>query len=179
MVTARATAKAWSAMNGGSDLHPFRAAWETRDLEGWASALAPDVVAYSPMLTAPFAGRETVVELYGVLFEALDDFEITHELANGDWRAFFWRATAGHRRIQGADLIRIDDVGKVTELTVLIRPLVDIAAFGSAVGPPLAGKRGPVRRLLVQLISLPLRWMMIVVDVVAPRLVLPRRRKQR
>jgi hypothetical protein len=154
-----------------TDVHPFRAAWETRDLVAWADALAPDVVADSPMLTTPFAGRDTVVELYSVLFETLADFQINHELGDGDARAFFWHATAGNRRIEGVDLVRINEAGKVCQITVWIRPLVAIAAFGSAVAPPLAAKRDRLRGQLARLISAPLRWVMALVDLIAPRLV--------
>jgi ketosteroid isomerase-like protein len=157
-----------------TDPHPFRAAWETRDLNRWSDSLAPDVVAVSPMLSKPFRGRESVVELYAVLFENLDDLEITDELTEGDSSAFFWRATAGGRQIQGSDLIRLNAEGKVTELTVMIRPLVAIGAFASAMGPPLARKRGAARAALARAVGLPLMWMMALVDRVASALVLRR-----
>jgi hypothetical protein len=165
-------------MTDSMDAHPFRTAFRTRDLDAWGDALAVDVVAHSPIFTSPFSGRETVVELYGVLFGALGDLEITDELANGDARAFFWRADVGRRKVQGADLLRVDADGKIVEITVLIRPLVDIAAFGSTVGPPLARKRGRVRAILVKLISAPLGWMMALVDAIAPRLVQGRSSKE-
>jgi hypothetical protein len=164
-------------MPDSMDVHPFRTAFRTRDLDAWSDTLGADVVAHSPIFKSPFVGRETVVELYGVLFDALGNLEITDELANGDSRAFFWRADVGHRKVQGADLLRVDADGKIVEITVLIRPLVDIAAFGSAVGPPLARKRGRVPAILVKLISAPLGWMMALVDVIAPRLVQRRRSK--
>jgi hypothetical protein len=157
-----------------ADVHPFRAVWETRDLEAWTGALASDVVAYSPMLTTPFEGVDTVVELYGVLFEVLDEFEITHEFIDRGSSAFFWRANLGARRIRGVDLLQVDQRGKIVEISVWIRPLVDIAAFGSAVGPRLARKRGPVRALLARVVGAPLGMIMTLVDVVAPRLVLRR-----
>ena len=156
------------------DVHPFRAVWETHDLEAWTGALASDVVAYSPMLTTPFEGVDTVVELYGVLFEALGEFEITHEFIDRGSSAFFWRANLGARRIRGVDLLQVDQRGKIVEISVWIRPLVDIAAFGSAVGPRLARKRGPVRALLARVVGAPLGMIMALVDAVAPRLVLRR-----
>jgi hypothetical protein len=152
------------------DVHPFRAAWRTRDLDAWADVLAPDVVLHSPVLTRPFRGREAAIELYGVLFDALGDFDITDEFAAGDSHAFFWRADAGGRRIEGADLLRFDDHGKISEVRVLIRPLVDIAAFAGAVGPPLAGKRGRIRAPLLRFLTLPLRAILAVADTVASRL---------
>jgi hypothetical protein len=157
-----------------ADVHPFRAVWETHDLEAWTDALASDVVAYSPMLTTPFKGADTIAELYGVLLEALGEFEITHEFKAGESSAFFWRANLGARRIQGVDLLQVDERGKITELSVWIRPLVDIAAFGSAVGPRLARKRGPVRALLARVVGAPLGMILGLVDAIAPRLVLRR-----
>jgi hypothetical protein len=162
-------------MSATSDIHPFRAAWQTRDLDAWANELSPDVVAYSPMLTMPFAGRETLVELYGVFFQHFEDFEITHEFQDGEWSAFFWTATAKSRTFQGSDLIRLNAEGKVVEVTVLIRPLVGIAAFGAATGPPIARRRGILWAFLTRLISTPLGLLMRLVDVVAPVIVFGRR----
>jgi hypothetical protein len=157
-----------------AEVHPFRAVWETHDLEAWSAALAPEVVAHSPMIKAPFVGVETVVELYGVLLEALSEFEITNEFVGGDCSAFFWHADLGDRRIHGVDLLRVNEGGKIVEMVVWIRPLVDIVAFGSAIGPRLARKRGPVRALLARLVGAPLGVIMALVNAVAPRLVLRR-----
>jgi ketosteroid isomerase-like protein len=155
---------------GAVDVHPFRAAWQTRDLDAWSATFAPDIVLHSPMIQAPFSGREAATELYGVLFDALGEFEITDEFAGGDSHAFFWRANVGRRRIEGADLLRVDEQGKISEVRVLIRPLANIATFAAAAGPPLAAKRGPIQGLLLRVLTLPLRAIFAAVDFVAPRL---------
>jgi SnoaL-like protein len=157
------------------DEHPFQAAWRTRDLDAWTDALADDVVLHSPVMTTPFRGREAARELYSILFEAFGEVEVTDAFAAGDMRAFFWRGELGGRRIQGTDLIRADARGKVAEVTVLIRPLVDIAVFAAAVGPALARRRGPIRGLLLRLLTLPLRALMAAADFAAPRLSMRRR----
>lgn len=69
------------------------------------------------------------------------------------------------------DLIRSDENGKIIEIKVLIRPLVDIATFAGAIGPPLAAKRGAGRALLLRLLSFPLRAILLAADAVASRLV--------
>jgi hypothetical protein len=155
--------------------HPFEAAWRTRDLDAWGNALADDVVLYSPVMTTSFKGREAAVELYGILFDAFGSFEITDAFASGDTHAFFWLGELDGRRIQGTDLIRSDAQGKVAEVTVLIRPLVDIAVFAGAVGPELARRRGRVRGLLLTLLTMPLRALMAAADFAAPRLAMRRR----
>jgi hypothetical protein len=156
------------------DVHPFRAAWLTRDLDAWASHLAPEVVLYSPVITTPFRGRDAAIELFGVLFETFGEFDITDELAIGETHAFFWRGGLGDRTIEGADLIRLDGEGKISEIRVLIRPLVDIATFASAVGPPLARRRGPIRAFVLRLLALPLGAILAVADFVASRLIVRR-----
>jgi hypothetical protein len=151
-------------------MHPFRAAWHTRDLDAWGEALAADVVLHSPVITSPFRGREAVIELYSVLFAALGPVEITDELAATDTQAFFWRADIGGRGVEGADLFRMNADGKISEARVLIRPLVDIATFAGAVGPPLAAKRGRGRAVALRVLMLPLRAILAVADSLAARL---------
>jgi hypothetical protein len=153
------------------DVHPYRTAWRTRDLEGWADALAPEVELYSPIFKTPFRGRDAAIELFGVLFDSVGELEITDELVAGDTCTFFWRAEMGGRWVEGTDLIRGDEDGKITEIRVLIRPLAGIAAFGAVVGPPLAAKRGPLRASLLRLLMLPFNAILALADVVASRLV--------
>jgi SnoaL-like domain len=154
--------------------HPFRAAWLTRDLNALADNLAPEVVLHSPVITTPFRGREAAIELYGVLFEAFGEFDITDELAAGETHAFFWRGDLDGRTIEGADLVRLDGEGRISEVRVLIRPLVDIGRFARAVGPPLAGRRGPIRAFVLRSLALPLGALLAVADFVASRLIVRR-----
>lgn len=150
--------------------HPFRTAWRTRDLKAWADAISEDVVLHSPLIRATFNGRAAAIELYGALFEALDDFEITTELGAGDTYAFFWRADAHGRAIEGADLIRHDSKGKLCEIRVYIRPLVNIGFFSGAVGPALARGRRPGRAALLRFSSRSMNALFAAVDAVATRL---------
>jgi len=129
---------------------------------------------HSPVVTTPFRGREAAAELYGVLFSAFGDVDLTDEFAADDVHAFFWRADVNGRRIEGADLLRSNQRGEISEITVLIRPLVDIAAFAAAVGPALARRRGRLRSVAVRLLTLPLRAILAAADVVASRLTQPR-----
>jgi ketosteroid isomerase-like protein len=153
--------------------HPFRAAWDTRDLDAFADALAPDVVLHSPIVSKPFEGEEAAVELYRVAFEHLGAFEITDEFGAGDTHAFFWRAYAGGRTIEGVDLIRHDEAGKIAEVRVSIRPLVDLATFAAVIGPPLARRRGRLNGLLVTVLVAPLRLIFAAIDQVSSRLATP------
>ena len=153
------------------DVHPFRAAWQTRDLEAWSSTFAPDIVLHSPMIKMTFRGPEAATELYGVLFDALEEFRITDEFARQNEYACFWQAKAGGRTIEGSDLIRHDEHGKIADVRVFIRPLASIAVFAAAVGPPLAANRGPIQGLVLRVLTLPLKAIFAAVDFLAPRLI--------
>jgi SnoaL-like domain len=153
------------------DDHPFRMAWRTRDLDAWIEALSPEIVLHSPVVRTPFRGRSAARELYGVLFETFGEVELVGELADADSHAFFWRANVAGRVIEGADRLRYDEQGKIVEITVLIRPLVDIAVFAAAIGPPLAARKSPTRGALVRVLTLPLKGILNITDAVASRLI--------
>jgi hypothetical protein len=151
--------------------HPFRTAWRTRDLDTWIEALSPEIVLRSPVVRTPFRGRPAARELYGVLFDTFGEVEFVGEFADADSHAFFWRANVAGRVIEGTDLLHHDEQGKIAEIRVLIRPLVDIAVFAAAIGPPLAARRSPVRGALARLLMLPLKGILTVADAVASRLI--------
>jgi hypothetical protein len=153
------------------DDHPFRTAWRTRELDVWIEALSHGVVLHSPIVRTPFRGRSAATELFGVLFETVGEMEITGEFADTDSHAFFWQANVAGRVIEGADLLRYDAQGKIAEIRVMIRPLVDIATFAAAIGPPLAAKQSPARGVLVRLLTLPLKGILSVAEIVSSRLI--------
>ena len=157
------------------DVHPYRAAWETRDLDPWIAALAPDVRLRSPILRRPFQGREEARELFEVLFGAFGTVELMHEFGTGDTYSFFWRGELKGRWVEGADLIHHNADGEIYEVSVLIRPLVDIATFAAVMGPLLARRRGRVRGVIATLMVLPLRGLFALIDTTAARLSLRRR----
>ncbi len=157
------------------DVHPYRTAWQTRDLEAWAKSLAPDVVLHSPIVRRPFVGRADAIELFGVLFDELGELRITDELSDGDVHAFFWRVQIGAKSIEGTDLLRCNERGEISEIRVLIRPLPDIAVFAGAIGPALAAKRAPIRGPVARLMILPLRAILTLADTISSRLIQQRR----
>jgi hypothetical protein len=152
--------------------HPFRMAWRTRDLDAWTETLSPEIRVHSPLASAPLDGRATARELFGILFEALGEVEITNEYADTDSHAFFWRGDLGGRPIEGVVRLRHDEHGKIAEMRVLIRPLVALAAFASAIAPLLAAKRSPARGVLVRLVTLPLKAVVTFADNAASRFLL-------
>ena len=152
-------------------LHPYRAVWETRNLKMWAEALAPEVVLHSPIILSPFRGRAAAVELFEVLLEALDEFEIRHESVDSGRHVFLWSAAISGRRIEGCDFITMDDDDRISEITVMIRPLVSIGTFAAAMGPPLAARRSAVRAFVARILIAGLRVVLALADAISTRLV--------
>ena len=152
-------------------LHPYRAVWETRDLKGWEAALAPEVVLHSPIILSPFRGRAAAVELFEVLLEALDEFEIRHESADSGVHVFLWSATISGRKIEGCDFITMDDADRISDIRVLIRPLVGIGTFAGAMGPRLAARRGPFRALVARMLIAGLKGVLAAADAISTVLV--------
>jgi SnoaL-like domain len=117
-----------------SDPHAaFRKAVESGDKQAMVAALAPDVVFNSPVKHVPCEGREAVEVLFTALLETFEDFRYTDELGGENGvHALVFSARVGDKSVQGLDLIRSNDSGEITNLTVMIRPLSGLIALAEA-----------------------------------------------
>ena len=121
--------------------HPFRDAVEARDHAAMVDALAEDVTFNSPVAFKPFEGRETVGQVLGAVMQTFEDFRYTDELEAGggdDVHALVFRATVNGKELEGLDLLRMDDEGKIAELTVMVRPASGLMALGEQMAPKVA-----------------------------------------
>jgi SnoaL-like domain len=122
---------------GGSE---FRAAIEAGikggDREALAAAveatLAEDIVFNSPVVFRPYQGRDAVMTVLRAVFEVFDDFRYEQEFEAGDRHALIFRARVGDRELQGLDLLALNADGKVSELTVMVRPMSGMLALAEA-----------------------------------------------
>jgi hypothetical protein len=121
-----------------ADPHPFRRAAEGKDLELMREALAEDVVLHSPVLFRGFEGREVVLAVLSHVIAVLEDFAYTDELAEPDRVVLRFRAKVGDRELEGIDYLELDPDGRVTELTVFMRPLSALTAFNERMKERLA-----------------------------------------
>lgn len=56
------------------------------------------------------------------------------QLEHGDVATLIFTARVDDRELDGLDLLRFDDQGKVSELTVMVRPLSGLNALAEAMG---------------------------------------------
>ena len=122
----------------------FERAVEARDLDSLVAALAPDIVFRSPVVYRPYEGREVVAKLLEAVMEVFDDFEYVQRFEADGAEALIFRARVGDRTLDGLDLLRFDEDGLVSELTVMVRPMSGTQALAAAMGQQLERMGVPV-----------------------------------
>src|SRR5215212_8768809 len=103
----------------------FRAAVESGDFAALGDLLADDVVFRSPVAFKPYEGRAIVAAIVRGVGRVFTDFRYVRELADADGRgsALVFETVVDGVSVNGIDLIRLDDDGLISELTVMVRPL--------------------------------------------------------
>lgn len=115
------------------------------ELSTMREQLSEDAVLRSPLTDAfDFRGREEVMAVFASAFELLTDIEI-HRLtgAERDW-ALHGTNRLGGRNLEELQWLRLDDTGKISEITLFIRPVAAAVSLFAKIGQPLA-RRGAMR----------------------------------
>ena len=113
-MSAHAGVTAWHAyMAGGGDPQALRA------------MLAEDAVFHSPVVHTPQEGRDKVFAYPHAASHALggDDFRYLREIVDGDQAMLEFATTLDDIQINGVDIIRWNDDGKIIDFKVMVRPL--------------------------------------------------------
>jgi hypothetical protein len=151
--------------------HPLRVAFEAGDLDGVAEALAPDVVLLSPVSSSfRFAGRDEVAALLGIVRDVFEELRYVEEFGDGAVRALVFQARVNGQQLEGTDILRLDEKGRVREIRVFIRPLPGLTALAAALAPRLARETGRARAAAVAGMVRPLAAMTRLTDVPGSRL---------
>jgi ketosteroid isomerase-like protein len=115
-------------------VHAFRRAVEAGDLDAVVALLHRDVVFNSPVVFRPYRGRVALRPILAAVMEVFEDFHYVREIGAAESRehALVFRARVGDKDIEGCDFIRLDEDGRITELTVMVRPLKATMALADA-----------------------------------------------
>jgi len=117
----------------------FRAAVETGDMAAMAACITEDATFHSPAVFEPYAGRAAVLTVLGAVTQVFEDFRYTGAFTGDDGRELLEFSThVGDLQVQGVDVLTFDQDGRVTDLTVLLRPLRGLEATVAAMGERLA-----------------------------------------
>lgn len=133
-------------------MEPLRRATEAHDVEGIIALLAPDVVLLSPIVRrARFEGRDEVADLLRVVFTVLHDIRFTETVAEGErTQVVFWRGKVLGLHLEEANLLRLDDAGRIREMTLFMRPLASLAFLAVVVTPRILLRGRSARRALLR-----------------------------
>jgi hypothetical protein len=112
----------------------FRAAVEAGDFTGLGELLADDVVFRSPVAFKPYEGKPIVGAILRGVGRVFTEFRYVRELedADGAGSALIFETLVDGVSVNGIDLIRTNDAGLISELTVMVRPLSGANALAQA-----------------------------------------------
>jgi hypothetical protein len=96
--------------------------------------LADDVVFYSPIVYTPQRGNAVTTMYLRAAAQTLPGdpahgaFHYTKQVLAGDVARLEFETTVGGKYVNGVDIIRCDETGRIVEFRVIIRPLQAIGA---------------------------------------------------
>jgi ketosteroid isomerase-like protein len=109
---------------------------------GLDELLADDVVFYSPVVFTPQRGKAITAQYLEAASRALaggGGFGYTKQVLAGDTAVLEFETTVDGKHVNGVDIVRCDDAGRIVEFRVMIRPLQAIQAVHEQMGRLLAG----------------------------------------
>ena len=114
----------------------FVDAIQARSRERLEACFAPDARFLSPVVFAPYEGRDLVLLILteGAMKVFSDDFRYVHRFESDDAAALIFEASVGDREVDGLDLLSFDLDGLITELKVMVRPMSGLNALAEAMG---------------------------------------------
>lgn len=105
-------------------LHRWHEVVRLRDPLLLHDLLDADVVFHSPVLHRPVEGRELVaLYLAGAMQVLGDGFRYVRQLESGDQAVLEFESVVDGLIVNGVDMITFDEAGRITDFTVMLRPL--------------------------------------------------------
>jgi SnoaL-like protein len=112
----------------------FRQAAEAKDFSKGEELFAPEVVFRSPAVFKPYSGLEALGVLLGAVAQVFEDFRYVDQVETGDTAVLVFEARVGDRELNGVDVLRFGEDGKIAEMMVMIRPLSGLQALVGEMG---------------------------------------------
>lgn len=132
----------------------FIEAMTSRDLDALTSLLSQDVHLFSPTLFRPIEGIGAARPVLGAVLEVIKEMRYVGELAGESTEpgadpdpvhGLLFRGRAGDREIHGIDLLQYDEDGRISTLTIMVRPLSGLTALKDAMAAALTAAPGGTR----------------------------------
>jgi hypothetical protein len=107
----------------------FRAAAEAKDFAAAEDLFAPDVTFRSPVVFRPYEGRDALRVILSAVAQVFEGFRYTDQVEQGDVAVLVFEAQVDGREVNGVDLLRFDEEGRIREMSVMIRPMSGLQAL--------------------------------------------------
>jgi hypothetical protein len=97
----------------------------TQNTKGLSSVLADEVVFYSPIVNTPQVGKAITLDYLSAAFQVFlnESFRYVRELTGPRDAVLEFQVEIDSINVNGVDMIKWDDEGKIVEFKVLVRPL--------------------------------------------------------
>lgn len=122
------------------------------DVDAVIACFADDIVIRSPITQRiRFAGIEQADDLFRRVFSLISDIRFYETVGEGtQTQVIFWRGRVGRHYLEEANLLRLDDDGRIEEMTVFMRPVPGLLALTAGLAGSLASRHGRARGLAVR-----------------------------
>lgn len=120
-------------------IRDWHALVEARDMTGLDDLLSDDVVFHSPVVHTPQVGKAITAKYLGAALQVLNNahFRYLREVVGERDAMLEFETELDGVRINGVDIIRWDDAGRITDFKVMVRPLKAINQVHQAMGAML------------------------------------------
>jgi hypothetical protein len=112
---------------------------QTRNAKGLRDLLADDVVFHSPVVHTPQAGRAVTTQYLAAAFQVFFNasFRYVREVVGPRDAVLEFQVEIDGITVNGVDMIRWNDEGRITDFKVMIRPLKAINLIHQKMGAML------------------------------------------
>ncbi len=153
-------------------MHEFGIALRDRDSHAMVAALASDVTYHSPVMSTPIVGRG-VSELMEILCEILTAVDKLEEFGDDRTRVLIGAVTVGTRSGNATWVLRLDESGKVREISWQVRPFSLTVQTLNGFAGGMGSRRGRGKRILGRSGKPATLLLAAAIDRVAPLLAPP------
>jgi hypothetical protein len=116
---------------------------QTRDAAGLDSLLADDVVFHSPIVHSPKAGKAVTTQYLSAAFKVFfnESFRYVRELSGSRDAMLEFQVQIEGITVNGVDIIKWNDDGRIVDFKVMLRPLKAINLIGEKMGAMLQAQQ--------------------------------------
>ncbi|HEV8003738.1 MAG TPA: nuclear transport factor 2 family protein [Planctomycetaceae bacterium] len=115
---------------------------KTRDVRGLDALLADEAIFYSPVVHTPQVGKAITTKYLAAAFHVFfnESFRYVRELKSDRDAVLEFELELEGIKINGVDLLKWNDQGKIVEFKVMLRPLKAVNLIHQKMGAALEAK---------------------------------------